>query len=165
MVEPPDDPPLTRCPRCGGLREASHFVSAAGKPLLTCQKCRDRSKRELRERREQLGSDGVRAANLRTKYGITAAQYDSLREAQNFRCAICGRHEDELPATAAGRPRLDGRPTAPAFKLVVDHCHQSGRVRGLLCVGCNAALGNFRDDPAVLKAALNYLSVAASKVK
>ena len=54
-------------------------------------------------------------------------------------CAICG----EPPKTSA---------------LHVDHCHDTGRVRGLLCFRCNSALGNFREDPAILTAALDYLA-------
>jgi hypothetical protein len=100
---------------------------------------------------------GARAENLRTKYGISVQEYDALRAAQGYRCAICRRHEDEIPAVRLGRPRLDGRPTAEPFKLVVDHCHDSRRVRGLLCTGCNSAIGHFRDDPAALRAALAYL--------
>ncbi|MGX6608461.1 endonuclease domain-containing protein [Micromonosporaceae bacterium Da 78-11] len=57
-----------------------------------------------------------------------------------------------------GRPRLDGKPTAQAFKLVVDHSHDSPRVRGLLCFGCNYAIGHFRDDELTLRAALLYLA-------
>ena len=103
----------------------------------------------------------MRAANLRDKYGISVEAYDALRAEQGYRCAICHRHEDELPAVTAGRPRKDGQPTATAFKLGVDHCHNSRRIRGLLCVGCNAAIGHFRDDEATLRAALVYLGHTA----
>ncbi|MBM2616135.1 endonuclease VII domain-containing protein [Actinoplanes sp. LDG1-06] len=109
--------------------------------------------------RERIGPAGVRAANLREKYGISVEDYDRMRAGQRYRCAICGRHEDDLPASKAGRPRLDGLPTAIAFKLVVDHCHDTGRVRGLLCVGCNAAIGHFRHDEATVRAALAYLAI------
>jgi hypothetical protein len=44
----------------------------------------------------------------------------------------------------------------------VDHCHHSRRVRGLLCVGCNAAIGHFSDNPQALRAALTYLGFPPS---
>jgi hypothetical protein len=133
------------------------FVGPSGKRLKCCRPCLDKAQVIARRHRERIGAAGVRAANLRDKYGMTVAEYDALREKQDYRCAICGRHEDELPVTAVGRPRRDGRPTATAFKLAVDHCHSTGRVRGLLCVGCNAAIGHFRDDRTVVLAALTYL--------
>ncbi|GAA2484092.1 hypothetical protein Ahu01nite_010800 [Winogradskya humida] len=95
--------------------------------------------------------------NLRAKYGISVAEYDSLRAKQGYRCAICQRHEDDIPVVASGRPRRDGSPSAPAFKLTVDHCHTSLRVRGLLCSGCNAGLGSFRESVPALLAAVSYL--------
>lgn len=145
------------CPRCRKICAPEAFTSTSGKELKSCRPCRDFARDTNRRMRSRIGADGVRAANLRVKYGITPQQYDALREQQEYRCAICRRHEDELPATAAGRPRSDGLPTATAFKLVVDHCHDSGRVRGLLCVGCNAGIGNFRDDEATLLRAAGYL--------
>ncbi|MGC4816152.1 endonuclease VII domain-containing protein [Micromonospora sp. DT63] len=96
--------------------------------------------------------------NLWSKYRITEIFYDELRSQQGYRCAICGIHEDEIPATLAGRPRKDGRPSAQAFRLVVDHCHGTSTVRGLLCGGCNSALGHFRDNREALRRAIDYLA-------
>jgi hypothetical protein len=59
--------------------------------------------------------------------------------AQEGRCAICRREQP------------DGR------ALHVDHCHASGRIRGLLCEACNIGLGLYRDDPAVLRRAAGYI--------
>jgi hypothetical protein len=73
------------------------------------------------------------------KYGIAVAVYDDLLLKQHGRCAICNR----LPYTKKG--------------LVVDHCHQTGAIRGILCSRCNSALGLLDDDPALLERALEYL--------
>lgn len=84
---------------------------------------------------------------LRRYYGIDLPEFNALREAQAFRCAICGRHEDEIPKA---RP-IDNS------SLVVDHCHQTNKVRGLVCNPCNLVIGHAREDEAVLVAAIAYL--------
>lgn len=68
-----------------------------------------------------------------------------LERKQNSRCAICGRRFE-----FAGKPHLD-------------HCHRTKKVRGLLCSACNKGLGLFRDDVAVLEAAIAYLRVDRSE--
>ena len=73
------------------------------------------------------------------KYAIAAVEYNDPLLKQNGRCAICKR----LPYTKKG--------------LVVDHCHQTGAIRGILCSRCNSALGHLDDDPALLEQALEYL--------
>ena len=58
---------------------------------------------------------------------------------------------------STGRPRLDGSPPAPSVRLVVDHCHRSRQVRGLLCNRCNTMIGQARERPEVLRAGADYL--------
>lgn len=100
----------------------------------------------------------IRHENLLRNYGITLEQYEAMREAQGRRCAICGRHEDAIPGRkATGRPRLDGQPLAAPAKLMPDHCHAEGNVRGLLCHWCNVGLGYFEDNPIRLERAAAYL--------
>lgn len=81
----------------------------------------------------------VRAAGLWQRYGITVEQYNSLVDKQNGTCAICQ------------------QPPKKQF-LYVDHCHETGRIRGLLCAGCNAALGVFKDSVEMLERAIGYLN-------
>lgn len=111
-------------------------------------RCRCRKSRPSRVRRD----------NLWRKYRMTPEDYDAMRRAQRYRCAICGAHEDEIKQQSTGRRRMDGAPTALAQKLVVDHCHASGRVRALLCQRCNLTLARVNDDPKLLRAAANYLN-------
>ena len=100
----------------------------------------------------------IRRDNLSRRYGITVEEWEALRAAQDYRCAICRRHEDELPRrNLGGRPRKDGTPTAAALPLVIDHCHTGGTVRALLCPDCNIGLGMFGDDPHRLEAAAAHL--------
>lgn len=73
---------------------------------------------------------------LRVKYGLSFEDYEELLIAQEGRCAICNRMK----------------------KLHVDHCHETGKVRGLLCNNCNCGIGNLQDSVEIVKKALDYLS-------
>lgn len=103
--------------------------------------------------------DRARETNLKRLYGITPEEYDALRAKQDYRCAICSRHEDELPDRKSGRPRLDGKPSAEAVRLQVDHDHETNAIRGLLCWQCNTGIGCFEDQPDRLASAITYVSV------
>ena len=74
-------------------------------------------------------------------YGIGYAEYNELFEEQAGECAICGAHQNDLD-----RP------------LFIDHDHDTGDVRGLLCMKCNSALGLFQDDASNLQRAVKYLN-------
>lgn len=95
---------------------------------------RDRENmRRWREANKQL-----RPAHERmTKYGLAHEDYEFMMADQNERCLICG-HVMEPP--------------------VVDHDHETGNVRGLLCRTCNMGLGSFKDSPVLLEAAIWYLN-------
>jgi hypothetical protein len=82
---------------------------------------------------------GSRHYHLKRRYGIGAAEVDELIRAQGARCAICGREDPEH----------------------VDHDHQTGTVRGVLCFNCNGGLGQFHDDVERLLGAATYLERAA----
>lgn len=106
----------------------------------------ERALRDLRGM--QALSNEQKAKTLRSrlsKYGLTLNEYDVMRAAANYCCQICKKHESALP---------NG--------LVVDHCRENGFPRGLLCIGCNSALGIFKADPNTLTAALEYLKAAES---
>lgn len=85
------------------------------------------------------------AQYLRRHYGIGLAEYEVMFVAQEGRCAIC--RQEETALDHKGRARL----------LAVDHCHATGKVRGLLCHLCNNGLGAFKDQRARLVAAIAYL--------
>lgn len=81
-----------------------------------------------------------RDADLQRKYGITLAQYNARLQVQEGKCAICGRTTEE-----------NGR------VLAVDHCHETGQNRALLCHQCNSMLGMAGDSPELLRKAANYI--------
>lgn len=82
-----------------------------------------------------------RASHLRNKYNLTIEEFDELRIAQNHRCFICGTHETETHREV----------------LCVDHDHDTGSIRKLLCSKCNQGLGLFNDSSSLLKKAAEYL--------
>lgn len=75
------------------------------------------------------------ASNLRSRYGITREDYERMLAAQDGKCVICGSTE----------------------RLHLDHCHRSNQVRGILCRGCNMALGHVKEDVEILRRAIDYL--------
>ena len=86
---------------------------------------------------------------LNARYGIDVAQYDALLQSQGGKCAICS------CATPGGIGKVghDG-----VKKWHVDHCHETGAVRGLLCGDCNKGLGQFKDSALRLQQAIDYLN-------
>lgn len=78
-------------------------------------------------------------ADIKRRYGVDEDQYNAMHDAQNGVCAIC--------LKKCVRERLG-----------VDHCHTTNKVRGLLCVKCNNAIGLFQDDPEIARRAYEYLS-------
>ena len=98
-------------------------------------------KRQLRAgRRKSANPEAQRRAELKRLYGITLEQYVEMFVAQGEVCAIC---KEKCPTKKS---------------LSVDHNHETGIVRGLLCNRCNRALGMFQDNPALLIRAAEYLS-------
>lgn len=85
--------------------------------------------------------------SLRSKFGITAQDYERMFNEQRGCCAICKIHQNAFPKDPKGRQR----------RLAVDHCHKTGKVRGLLCLKCNAGIGSLNEKPGNFLAALAYL--------
>lgn len=82
------------------------------------------------------------AAKIRRRYGI---DYGKWLAAQNGVCAICSKPETSRGSQGALK------------RLAVDHNHETGEVRGLLCNNCNRAIGFFADDSALVRRAADYL--------
>ena len=96
-----------------------------------CKPCHNARTKESKQRLY----GGSRHYHLRQRYGIGADEFDELVRQQGGVCAICGRENPEH----------------------VDHDHETGEVRGILCFNCNGGLGQFRDSIDALRAAASYL--------
>jgi hypothetical protein len=101
---------------------------------------KDERKKYRYGRREE-----IRGYKMLRRYGITLEQYNELLIQQNGVCAIC--LQPEITKHQSGMSKI----------LAVDHDHDTGEIRGLLCNYCNTSLGGFRDDPTILELAKQYL--------
>lgn len=97
---------------------------------------RERLLAEQRERRAGYEPSDWWVRNLKIRYRMTPEQFDELLVGQAGRCALC---------------------RSAMMDPCIDHCHETKRVRGLLCRRCNLGLGHFQDDPVRIAAALYYL--------
>jgi hypothetical protein len=102
--------------------------------------------RQWRNKQVAIDPDKVkvraRRAALKHRYGITPEQYEEMLTRQDGKCAICN---SKSPKDKRNR------------NFHVDHCHETGRIRGILCTKCNHALGRFGDDIAGVERVLKYL--------
>jgi hypothetical protein len=91
---------------------------------------------------EYTGESGKNWKHLKKAYGMSEDDYNNLLEKQNGVCGICGTDKSWNNKTS---------------HFYVDHCHDTGKIRGLLCNGCNSGLGHFKDSEIALEAAIRYL--------
>lgn len=92
--------------------------------------------------------------NLKRKFNLTEEAYNDMLKEQGGCCAICNTLQ-----------------CATGYRFAVDHCHTSGKIRGLLCQACNTAIGKLKDDVFLLKKAIAYLEkdqalkISSGKIK
>jgi hypothetical protein len=120
------------CYDCRALRKELSNINFRLKNPDYAKASRDRNRESIRE------------SKYKTQYGISLADYDRMLSEQRGVCRICGVHPRH--------GRNNGR-----GNLAVDHCHKTGKVRGLLCGRCNTGLGLYEDEPDFLKSAIHYL--------
>jgi hypothetical protein len=121
---------MKKCTHCKEIKPYSAFgKSKAYKDGYAniCRKCNyDKNGREW---------------HLKKTYGISTEDFNFLREKQNYSCACCGKHENEISRK----------------RLYIDHNHQTGKVRGLLCHSCNVSLGLMKEDIDSIASLIAYL--------
>jgi Recombination endonuclease VII len=110
-----------------------------------CRSCRYAYNKQHRKNNPDKTKVYRKKSNLWASYKITLDQYNIFLESQNYKCAICKIHVDQV----GGRHGT----------LNVDHCHNTGKIRGLLCSNCNTGLGQFKDNTNRLKSAISYLKL------
>jgi len=142
-----------RCTKCGEDKPISEFYKrSASKDGLQnhCKPCsNERIARKRVNNREYMrsymkskaGKAAVRKHRLKKNYNLTPVEFQELLIAQNFCCASCGTTE----------------PKGSSNQWHVDHCHDTGKVRGLLCILCNIGIGCLGDNLQGVRNALLYL--------
>lgn len=126
-----------RCPDCSETKSLDDFPRHRSRRDGRGEYCKPCHNKRGRETKFRLHGGG-RHYHLKGRYGIGAADVEAMVAAQGDQCALCR--------------------TRPATQ--VDHDHQTGAVRGILCLLCNAGLGAFRDDPEIIASAIEYLESA-----
>jgi hypothetical protein len=125
-----------RCPFCNETNIEKFYVDKNGNRTNSyCRECHKKGCKERWHKRPWLD----RWSSRNYLYGVTKEFLIDLHEKQKGKCAIC----NEEPKTVRG--------------LHIDHCHKTGKVRGLLCHGCNVALGSFKEDVTLLNKAIEYI--------
>ena len=137
------------CGTCKTMKDKTEFFKASGQVdglQGFCKPCARDRQAKWREKNREKHNRLCANARRRKKLGIEPAEYDALLDAQDGCCAIC----KGLCITKTD--------TGIQKSLAVDHDHETGAVRGLLCARCNTAIGLLEDDPARIAAALAYLA-------
>jgi hypothetical protein len=131
------------CGRCKTVKLKENFYlrrSARDGLAPYCKECDSARNGAYR----RLSPEKKRQYELKKKFGLTLEAYNSLFVAQHGRCALCETHQSELKKS-----------------LAVDHDHDTGAIRGLLCHNCNVGLGNLKDSAELLIKAAEYVSTRA----
>lgn len=129
-----------RCKECAKATLRKKYKENAEYRIDKLDKQHDRLKNDpdaMKEHRIRC-----RRWHLKKNYDLTLDDFQRMLDSQGGGCAICGnKPEHEVPKT----------------RMVVDHCHATSKIRGILCDLCNTAVGKFQDDPDLLRSAIAYL--------
>lgn len=116
----------------GRKRSMKHY-------LKNHEEAKAKMRKRAKERWASMSVDERRDLKLRQAYGVSLQEWSALLEEQGGKCAVCKTSE-------AGKRGWQ-----------TDHCHTSGNVRGILCIGCNTALGLVKENIDTLQALVEYL--------
>ncbi|CAB4129403.1 Recombination endonuclease VII [uncultured Caudovirales phage] len=135
---------MKTCTKCGIEKSMSDFGSHSerkDKKQSACKKCCAEATKLWREKNPDAG----RALKYKNKYGISILEFDAMFENQKGICAICNQKFKSSVTTC------------------IDHNHETGKVRGLLCHWCNTGMGLFKDSIQTLENAVQYLKYHSPK--
>lgn len=139
-----------KCPCCGEVKPTTEFTrnNNHGKWGFHsyCKECKNKKFKKYRIDNPEKCKRLYRNSNLKKLYGLTIEDIEIILKNQNYKCAICGR-EIFLHGASVDKNKI----------ARVDHNHETGKVRGLLCNDCNRGIGLLKDNPLFLANAIKYL--------
>jgi hypothetical protein len=138
------------CSVCGNRKPFDCFYNYKNKSdgkSYRCKDCDDLARKKWKEDNLVSSKLSMRKNNLKSKYGISLDAYNYLLRHQGYRCAICETTENNVIGERSH------------WNFAVDHNHDTGKVRGLLCNQCNRAIGMLKDDATLLRKAADYLDI------
>ena len=130
------------CARCKVTKYINDFHKRNDRKTQHQSECKECTRiRRSKWWKSDKGKLSSANTKLKRRFGITLEEYAIMFERQNRQCLICKASE-----------------SSSGHRLAVDHCHRTGRIRGLLCKNCNVALGHFKENPMFLYKAIDYLN-------
>jgi len=139
---------MTQCKDCIKEKSKKWVQNNKEKHKENCKKWIKKNYLRYQETNRRYYRDNIkhiktvyRKYKLKSQYNMTPEQYDEMFNNQEGKCLICKRPEIEFKKG-----------------LEIDHCHVTGKVRGLLCMDCNTGLGKFKDNITLLQKAIEYLN-------
>lgn len=134
---------MKTCRKCGLVKDYSNYYKATSGTKdgyrHECKKCWAESCMSYHRDNRDERLEAARSRYYKTKYNLTTEEATELKESSSG-CEVCGSNP-----------------------VVIDHCHSSGKVRGLLCNKCNQALGSLNDDPSIIYRLGDYMKKHLTK--
>ena len=129
---------MKTCSKCKEEKQLIDFAKTGRREGLfasLCKPCSSKKASAWNKNNPEKRRLYSRRNKLKKQYGISPEQYDEMIKSQEAKCLICEKNR----------------------KLVIDHNHKTGEVRGLLCNQCNAGIGYFYENPSIMKKAIKYV--------
>ena len=146
---------MKTCTKCKILKEINCFAikrATHDGHRTICKSCHNAYQNAFKSQNRDLFRNKQKAYDLFREFKLTQKDYDKMLLHQNNKCAICFNAETTVH-----------KKTNKVRDLSVDHCHKTGKVRGLLCGKCNQAIGLLKESPHLLYSAISYLSKQEEK--
>ena len=141
---------MKTCAKCKNSKAYTEFYKRTASTdgyASYCKECDNIRRMKHKKDNPMSTHEANRNRQLLKRYGITLAEYEEMFKQQGCKCGICGVTENYSGHIGHRKE----------WSFSVDHCHTTGRIRGLLCNDCNRALGLFKDNTKTIQAALLWL--------